>query len=100
VRGITRTGIGTMKFMIEPIGSRPNHHEESRALLGSLPTSFDKDVVSLALELRGIMINGIADAGTFVGVGMDSESAILAVQVDGRTYAVTVMAVPPVQESA
>ena len=68
--------------------------------LGSLPASFDKGVVSLALELRGIMINGIADAGTFVGVGMDSESAILAVQVDGRTYAVTVMAVPPVQEAA
>lgn len=46
------------------------------------------------------MINGIADANTFVGVGTDRESAILAVQVDGRTYAVTVTAPPPVQEDA
>ena len=83
---------------INPSCNGHNHQEESRALLGSLPASFDKDVVSLALELRGIMINGIADANTFVGVCTDSESAFLALQVDGRTYAVTVTAPPPVQE--
>lgn len=89
------------KFMtIKPVRNGHNHREESRALLGSLPASFDKGVVSLALELRGMMINGIADANTFVGVGTDRESAILAVQVDGRTYAVTVTAPPPAQEDA